>query len=99
LEIGDSHLFFGEGETTTRAEEEHDMLSGKIDLYKQHKDEYVTPRKPVLVKTGPTQYLAINGRGAPGCERFCACIGALYAVAFTIKMARKFAGERDYAVC
>jgi hypothetical protein len=75
------------------------MLSGKIDLYKQHKDEYVTPRKPVLVKTGPTQYLAINGRGAPGCERFCACIGALYAVAFTIKMARKFAGERDYAVC
>ena len=71
----------------------------KLDLYKLHKDEYVTPKKPVLIQTKPAQYLAISGQGAPGGERFTACIGALYGVAFTIKMTRKFAGKPDYAVC
>jgi hypothetical protein len=71
----------------------------KIDLYKQHKDEYVARRKPALIQCRPAQYLAIAGQGAPGGERFSACIGALYAMAFTIKMRRKFAGRQDYAVC
>jgi hypothetical protein len=71
----------------------------KLDLYKLHRDEYATPRKPVLLRTKPTQYLAIAGQGAPGGERFTSCIGALYAMAFTIKMTRKFAGEGDYTVC
>ena len=75
------------------------MPGQKIDLYKLYKDEYVTPRKPILVKTKPAQYLAISGQGAPGSDRFSACIGALYAVAFTIKMTRKFARKQDYAVC
>ena len=75
------------------------MPDQKIDLYKLHKDEYLTPRKPVLVKTEPAQYLAISGQGAPGGDRFSACIGAMYAVAFTIKMTRKFARKQDYAVC
>ena len=44
------------------------------------------------------QYLAIEGRGAPGGIEFVERLGCLYNVAFTIKMARKFAG-RDYAVC
>lgn len=73
--------------------------SQKIDLYKLHKQEYATPRKPVLIQTKPAQYLAIGGQGAPGGERFSACIGALYALAFTIKMTRKFAGKGDYTVC
>jgi len=71
----------------------------KLDLYKLHKDEYTTPKKPVLLQTKPAQYLGIKGQGAPGGERFTAGIGALYGVAFTIKMTRKFAGKGDYAVC
>lgn len=71
----------------------------KLDLYKLHKDEYVAPKKPVLLQIKPAQYLGIKGQGAPGGERFTACIGALYGVAFTIKMTRKFAGKGDYAVC
>ena len=71
----------------------------KLDLYKLHKAEYATPKKPVLLQSKPAQYLAIKGQGAPGGERFTACIGALYGVAFTIKMTRKFAGKGDYAVC
>jgi hypothetical protein len=73
--------------------------AARLDLYKLHKAEYVTPKKPVLIKTRPAKYLAIAGQGAPGGERFTACIGALYGAAFTIKMTRKFAGKQDYAIC
>lgn len=71
----------------------------KLDLGKLHKADYVTPKQPVLLTIKPAHYLAISGQGAPGGERFTACIGALYAMAFTIKMTRKFAGKQDYAVC
>jgi hypothetical protein len=74
-------------------------MTAKLDLYKEHKAEYVTPKKPVLVRTKPALYLTIGGQGAPGGTRFTACIGALYGAAFTIKMTRKFAGKQDYAVC
>jgi hypothetical protein len=71
----------------------------KIDLYKLHKDEYATPRKPVLLTIKEATYLSITGQGEPGGAVFTEKIGALYGVAFTIKMTRKFAGEQDYAVC
>jgi len=74
-------------------------MTTKLDLYKKHKSEYVTPRQPRLVRVQPAQYLTIDGQGEPGGERFQACIGALYGMAFTIKMTRKFAGRGDYAVC
>jgi len=70
----------------------------KLDLYKELKAEYVTPKKPVLVKTKPAKYLTITGKGKPGGELFQKHIGALYGAAFTIKMTRKFAGQ-DYKVC
>lgn len=71
----------------------------KLDLYKLNKTEYAATRKPALVELKPATYLAISGQGAPGGELFTASIGALYGVAFTIKMTRKFAGKQDYAVC
>jgi hypothetical protein len=70
----------------------------KIDLGKLHKDEYAAPKKPVLIKTKKATFLAITGRGEPGGEVFQDRIGALYAMAFTIKMTRKFAGKQDYVV-
>jgi hypothetical protein len=70
----------------------------KIDLCKQHKDQYATPKSPVLVTVNDATYLAISGRGAPGGPEFTDKIGALYGVAFTVKMTRKFAGLQDYAV-
>jgi hypothetical protein len=70
----------------------------KLDLYRQHAAEYIAPKTPQLVKVSPAKYLAIRGQGSPGSEGFQACIGALYAMAYTIKFARKFAGL-DYKVC
>ena len=71
----------------------------KLDLYKLNKAEYAANREPALVALKRAAYLAISGQGAPGGEQFTASIGALYGVAFTIKMTRKFAGQQDYAVC
>src|SRR5262249_38147397 len=74
-------------------------MTAKLDLYKFHKTEYLAPTHPVVVKTQPAKYLATQGQGAPGGDRFTACIGALYGVAFTLKMSRKFAGKQDDAIC
>jgi hypothetical protein len=72
--------------------------SEKVDLYKDNKKEYAATAKPALVEIGPAIYLSISGRGAPGGDAFSEAVGALYGVAFTVKMTRKFAGKRDYAV-
>ena len=63
-----------------------------LDLYVAHRNEYVAPTAPVLVDVGPARYLGITGRGEPGGAAFTEAVGALYNVAFTVKMARKFAG-------
>ncbi len=70
----------------------------KLDLYKEFKSEYVAPKQSVFVVIGPARYLSITGQGAPGGDHFRSHISALYAVAFTLKMAEKFAGN-DYKVC
>jgi hypothetical protein len=70
----------------------------KIDLRKLHKNEYVQPKKPAFLDVAPARYLAIKGAGQPGGPEFQDRIGALYAMAYTIKMTHKFAGEQDYTV-
>ena len=75
------------------------VTSEKVDLYKDNKKEYAATLKPALVEIGPAVYLSIRGQGAPGGSAFSEAIGALYGVAFTVKMTRKFAGKQDYSVC
>ena len=70
----------------------------KLDLYHQHAADYTARREPAIVNIARCQYLAIDGAGIPGGEEFQSCVEALYGVAFTVKMAQKFAG-RDYGVC
>lgn len=69
----------------------------KFDIYEAYKADYVTPKKPALADLKPAHYLLIAGQGSPEGKVFQAKVGALYNVAFTVKMARKFAG-RDYTV-
>src|SRR5688500_7837264 len=69
----------------------------KLDLYAKHKNEYVASDLPALVRVGPAKYLTVTGRSVPGAEEFQRAVGALYTVAFTLKMARKAAGS-DYTV-
>ncbi len=74
------------------------MAAGKLDLFQQYKAEYQAGAKPRLVETGPALYLALSGRGPAGGEAFQAAVGALYSMAFTIKMGRKKTGRGDYAI-
>jgi len=73
------------------------MIGPKLDLYTKYKSDYAAPRAPALVHTRAGQYLSIEGQGEPGGATFTTRLGLLYNVAFTIKMAKKFAGS-DYAV-
>ena len=69
----------------------------KLDLYKLHAAEYVKPRHPVLVATRPARYLTIDGSGDPNGPQFGEKVGALYAMAYTIKMGKKRLGQ-DFKV-
>ncbi|MBM4087155.1 MAG: hypothetical protein FJ272_20385, partial [Planctomycetes bacterium] len=70
----------------------------KIDLRQLYKSNYVTPKTPVLLRIKKATYLSITGRGAPGGPEFIAKIGALYAMAYTIKMTRKFSRQQNYTI-
>jgi len=83
--------------TKTTTKPRGSQSAKKLDLYAKHKSEYVAGKLPALVRVGPAKYLGITGRSAPGAEEFGRGVGALYTVAFTIKMAHKFAGS-DYSV-
>lgn len=65
---------------------------------KTHDQEYTATQKPALITIRAATYLMISGKGAPGSDAFTDAIGALYGMAFTIKMTRKFAGKEDYPV-
>ncbi len=69
----------------------------KLNLVKAHKAEYVTPLTPTLVHVGPALYLAVDGEGNPNGPGFEEAVGALYGVAYTIKMRKKREGT-EYAV-
>ena len=71
--------------------------SEKLDLLRQHKEEYAKPKKPTIIEIGKAQYLAIDGKGAPGGPEFVKSVGAMYSVAYGIKMKSKETG-RDYKV-
>ncbi len=74
-------------------------MADKIDLTKVHKEQFKAARKPFVLDVGEARYLAVAGRGEPGGEAFAAAVGALYAMAYTIKMTRKSEGRGDYVVC
>ena len=70
----------------------------KVDLFKELKGLYVAKKKPVLVEIPLARYLGIKGQGSPGGEEFQEAVGALYSMAFTVKMTSK-SKENDYVVC
>jgi hypothetical protein len=73
-------------------------MTEKLDLNKAFKAEYVAPKKPVLLDIPKATYLSISGKGAPGGAEFEKRNGALYAMAYTVKMTRKFGGRQDYTI-
>lgn len=69
----------------------------KIDVYKEHRDEYAAPKEPALLRIAPARYLTVEGKGSPEGTEFQTHMGALYGTAYTLKFALKRKG-RDFRV-
>jgi len=69
----------------------------KVDLFRLHHAEYIAPRNPRVITVGRGQYLSVEGRGKPGDALFQAQVGALYGMAWTLKMTKKRLGK-DFRV-
>ncbi len=72
-------------------------MSKKIDLRKQLKHLYSSPKKPNTIDVPPAKFLTVTGRGEPGCEAYQAALNALYSVAYTVKFKAKAVGN-DFVV-
>ena len=72
--------------------------AAKLDLFKENKSEYASPKKPAWVEVASGQYPGGSGRGGPAGDGLTGRVGALDANAYTARMAGKPAG-RDYQVC
>lgn len=73
----------------------------KLDLKKREHELYAAPKDHAVVVEVPVEsYLMLDGKGSPNeGHAFQDAIGALYAVAYTLKFDQKKADpERDYAV-
>jgi len=73
------------------------MGQAKLDLTKEYKSYYTAKIVPEIVEVEEARFLTIEGKGAPGGDEFQAKIGALYSLAYGIKMLLKKEG-RDFTV-
>jgi len=73
------------------------MKTAKLDLTKEYKTYYTAKTAPEIVEFGEAQFLAIEGKGAPGGEEFTAKVEALYPLAYGIKNISKKQGN-DFVV-
>jgi hypothetical protein len=69
----------------------------KIDLFKERRIYFTAKTTPAVVTLGPVKYLAVSGTGSPESQGFQGGIGAIYAVAYTLKFLKKAEGQ-DYRV-
>ena len=71
----------------------------KIDLKKELKALYVPSAKEVtLINVPEMQFIMVDGQGAPESEQYGKSIEALYAIAYTMKFAKKKADGTDFTV-
>lgn len=65
----------------------------KHEWRKKEKGLYIPKPQPELITLPEFQFLTINGAGNPNSSYFSDCIGALYSVAYAIKMTYKKRNE------
>ena len=73
------------------------MKQTKLDLTREYKTYYTAKTTPEIVEIEEGQFLTIEGKGAPGSEKFQAKVSALYSLAYGIKMFMKKEGK-DFIV-
>lgn len=75
-------------------------VATKLDLKKELKAFYNPSAKaPGLVEVPPINFIMVDGEGSPASEAYANAVGALYAVAYTLKFALKAKGKTpDFGV-
>jgi len=73
------------------------MKQTKFDLTKEYKTYYTAKTTPEIVEIEEGQFLTIEGKGAPGGDEFQAKVGALYSLAYGVKMLMK-KQSKDFTV-
>jgi hypothetical protein len=72
-------------------------MSTKVDYKKEYKDLYLPKTKPMLIDVPPINFMMIDGAGDPNQTEYQQAVGALYALAFTIKMSKMSGSQpQDY---
>ncbi len=61
-------------------------MTDKHEWRKKEKDIYMPKAKPAVIDVPTFKYLTIKGHGSPAAGLFTSCIGALYPLAYIIKM-------------
>lgn len=61
----------------------------KHEWRKKEKSIYLPKAKPVIIDVPEYKFITIKGTGSPDSPLFTECIGALYSLAYTIKMTLK----------
>jgi hypothetical protein len=69
----------------------------KVDLYRERSAFFRAARTPELVDLPEAGFLVVSGEGSPESQAFQDAIGALYSVAYTLKMTGKSDGN-DFKV-
>jgi hypothetical protein len=70
----------------------------KVDLKREFAALYRVARAPSLVQVPSLPFLMLDGKGDPNGSEFQDAVGALYAVAYTLKFDLKKAGRLDWTI-
>lgn len=73
------------------------MKNDKYDLAKEFPEYYKAKKEPSLITLKKAKYLALDGKGEPGGKEFEDKIGAMYNMAYGMKMPMKLLGK-DYTI-
>ena len=73
------------------------MPKTKLDLTKEYKSYYTAKTTPEIVEIEKGKFLTIEGKGAPDGDEFQVKVGALYSLAYGVKMLMK-KEDKDFVV-
>lgn len=68
-----------------------------LDLETANRNSFAATREPTRLSVPPGKFLVVEGTGDPGGKAFSRAIGAIYGIAWTVKMTGKPAGK-DFKV-
>ena len=64
-------------------------MTTKLEWRKQEKSLYLPKQKPEIIDVPAMKFITLEGEGNPNSDAFVEVVGALYSVAYAIKMTLK----------